>query len=97
MNIDLYLFNLINQFAGKWAWLDYLAIFCTDYLGYALLLVLAILLAISFKKYWRMVLEAIIAALVTRFVLTAIIRWLWFRPRPFVTLNFAPLINQSAK
>jgi len=97
MNIDLYLFNLINQFAGRWAWLDYLAIFCTDYLGYILLLILVILLAISFKKYWKMVLEAVIAALFTRFVLTAIIRWLWFRPRPFVVEGFVPLIEQSPK
>lgn len=44
-----------------------------------------------------MVAEAIVSALVSSFVLTDFIRWLWFRPRPFVALNFAPLINQSAK
>lgn len=44
-----------------------------------------------------MVLEAFIAAVFTRFILTAIIRWLWFRPRPFVIENFIPLIDQSPK
>lgn len=37
------------------------------------------------------------AAVITRFALTALIRWLWFRPRPFVALNFIPLIDQSPK
>lgn len=97
MNIDLYFFNLINQFAGKWAWLDYFSMFCADYLGYVLLLVLVVFLAINCRKYWKMVAEALVAAVFTRFVLTEFIRWLWFRPRPFVALNFAPLINQSAK
>lgn len=95
--IDLYLFNLINQFTGKWAWLDYLGIFCAEYLGYVLLIVLVIFLATNFKKYWKMVAEAFVAAIFTRFVLAEIIRWLWFMPRPFVVLNFVPLIDQSPK
>ena len=96
MSLDFYLFNQINQFAGRWAWLDYFGMFCAEYLGYVLLFVLILSLAISFKKYWRMVIEATIAAFLTRFVLTATIWWLWFRPRPFLALNFVPLINQKA-
>lgn len=97
MSLDLYFLNLINGFAGKWDFLDYFFMFCADYLGNVLLFVLVIFLAINYRKYWRMVLEAVIAAVFTRFVLTALIRWLWFRPRPFLALNFAPLISQSAK
>ena len=97
MNTDLDLFNLINQFAGKWAWLDYFAMFCADYLGYVLLFVIFLFVVISFKKYWKMAFEAGLAALITKFILADFIRWLWFRPRPFVSLNFIPLINQSAK
>ncbi|MCX6721546.1 MAG: phosphatase PAP2 family protein [Candidatus Staskawiczbacteria bacterium] len=97
MNLDLYLFNLINQFAGRLAWLDYFAMFCAEYLGYLLLAILILFLAINFRKYWRMVLEAVVAAVITKFILADFIRWLWFRPRPFVALNFVPLINQSAK
>jgi undecaprenyl-diphosphatase len=95
MNIDLYLFNLVNSLAGRLAWLDYFAMFCAEYLGYVLLVILALFLIFNYKKYWRMVLEAVIAAVITRFILTDLIRALWFRPRPFVALHFLPLISQS--
>jgi undecaprenyl-diphosphatase len=97
MNIDLYIFNLINGLAVKWQWLDYSAMFFAKYFEYFLWFCLALFLIVNFKKYWRMVAEAFIAAVFTRFVLTAAIRWLWFRPRPFVSLNFIPLIDQNAK
>lgn len=97
MNLDLYIFNLINGFTGRWQWLDYLAMFFAQYFEYFLWLCLFLFLAINFKKYWKMVLEAAIAAVFTKFVLAEMVRWLWFRPRPFVALNFIPLINQSAK
>lgn len=43
-----------------------------------------------------MVFEAFAAAFFTRFVLAEIIRFIWFRPRPFVVENFIPLISQSS-
>lgn len=97
MNLDLYFFNLINGLAGKWAQLDYLAMFLAQYFEYLLWFCLLLLLAINLKKYWRMVIEAAIAAVFTKFILTGLIRWLWFRPRPFVAENFIPLIDQSPK
>ena len=97
MNIDLYSFNLLNQFAGRWVWLDYFGMFFAEYSGYFLLFTLIFFLGINFRKYWKMVLEAIIAAFFTRFVLTGMIWWLWFKPRPFVALKFFPLIDHSAK
>jgi undecaprenyl-diphosphatase len=97
INLDLYLFYLINGFAGKWVWLDYLGMFFAQYFEYFLWLAMALFLVFRFKKYWKMVLEAVIAALFTRFVLVEVIRWIWFRPRPFVALNFVPLISYSAK
>ena len=96
INLDLYLFNLINGLAGKWAWLDYTGIFFAKYLEYFIWLALVILLAFNIKKYWKIVLEAIMAGVVSRFILTTLIRLLWFRARPFVALNFIPLINKSA-
>jgi len=96
MNIDLYLFNLLNQFAGKWPWLDYFGIFCADYLGYVLLFVLAVFLAVNFKKHWKMVAEALVTAVFAKFALAEIIRIIWFRTRPFVVENFVPLIIQSS-
>lgn len=95
MNIDLFLFNLVNGGAGHFKWLDYFAMFCAEYLGYVLILVLAIFLIINYKKNWKMFLESLIAAGLAKFILASIIRLLWFRPRPFVSLHLAPLINQS--
>ncbi|MGD0576985.1 MAG: phosphatase PAP2 family protein [Candidatus Staskawiczbacteria bacterium] len=97
INLDLLVFNFVNGFAGKWMWLDYLGMFFALYFEYFLWLVLLLFLAVNFRKYWKMVFEAVVAAIITRFFLVEIIRWLWFRPRPFLALNFVPLINESAR
>lgn len=97
MNFDLYFFNLIHGLSEKWVWLDFLGVLFAKYFEYFLLACLLIFLAVSFKKYWRMALEAMVSAGLARFVLAEIIRLLWFRPRPFVALNFSPLINKSAE
>ncbi|MEK7061876.1 MAG: phosphatase PAP2 family protein [Patescibacteria group bacterium] len=97
MSIDLYIFNLINGLAFKWYWLDFVGFIITKYSEYVLVAVLVLFLIINLKKYWRMILEAIIAATFTRLVLIEIIRWLWFRPRPFVLNNVNLLIDYNAK
>ena len=97
MNIDLFILNLINGLAFKWYWLDFVGFIIAKYSEYILAVVLFLFLTINFKKYWRMLLKAIIAAVFTRFVLVEIIRWLWFRPRPFITNNVNLLIDYSAK
>ena len=95
MNIDLYLFNLINGFAGRWPWLDYLGIFLAKYFEYVLWLCLLLFLVLGLKKYWKMAASAVFSAIISRFVLAEIIRLIWFRPRPFALFNFIPLIQQS--
>ena len=97
MNIDLSLFNLINGLVFKWQCLDFIGFFIAEYSEYILVAVLVLFLAIGFKKYWRMLLEAIISGILTRFVLVEIIRLLWFRPRPFVTNNVNLLVEYNAK
>ena len=97
INLDLYLFNLINGFAGKWLWLDNLEMFFAQYFEWFLWLTLILFLVINTKKNWKMFLEAFLAAIISKFILAEIIRWIWFRPRPFVSLNFIPLISQSAE
>lgn len=94
--MDLYLFNLINGLAGKWDFLDSLAVFFAKYFEYFLILFVFLILVKNFKKYWQMAAIAVFSALISRFVITVLIRLLWFRQRPFVLLNFSPLISQSA-
>ncbi|MBI3337461.1 MAG: phosphatase PAP2 family protein [Candidatus Staskawiczbacteria bacterium] len=97
MSIDLYVFSLINGQALKWHWLDFTGFVIAKYSEYVLVIILILFLVINFKKYWRMVLEAIVAAFFTRLVLAEIIYLLWFRPRPFVTNSVNLLIDYNAK
>lgn len=96
MNLDLYLFNLINGLAGRWQWLDYTEMFFAKYLEWFLWLVLIVYLIFNIKKNWKMFFEAFLAAGISKFLFAEIIRLIWFRPRPFVALNFLPMIDQSA-
>ena len=90
--MDLYLFHSINQFAFKNFWLDILGKFCAQYLGYVLILFLLLFLAVNFRKYWKMVIYAIVSAILARLVFVEIIRWLFPRQRPFMTDNNVNLL-----
>lgn len=84
MNLDLYLFNAINQFGERWLFLDYSAVFFARYFEYFLMSMLFSFLIMNFKKYWQMVVESFFAAVFVRFILAEIIGRIFFRPRPFV-------------
>jgi undecaprenyl-diphosphatase len=93
--MDLYFFNIINGFAGKWEVLDKATVFLAVYFEYILLFGLAVFFILDFKKRWKLVSAALISAVVSRFVVTSLIRILWFRPRPFVNNNINLLINYN--
>lgn len=95
MILDLYVFKLVNGFAGKWFLLDFLGIFFAKYLGYFLIYFLLFFLIINYKKYWRMVTESLVAAVLVRFVLVELFYFLHFRFRPFVTGQANLLIPYS--
>lgn len=98
MVIDVYIFHFINGFAGRWMPLDYLGIFFARYFEYVLLLSLLISLAVNFKRYWRMVVEALVASVFVRFILVSFFYWLHFRARPFVNNDVNLLVAyDSAK
>lgn len=93
--MDASIFNLINQFALTWFWLDVLAIFLAEYFGYALFFSLLLFLAVRFRKYFKMITEAIVSAILARFVIVELIRWIWQRPRPFVENNVNLLLTHN--
>lgn len=93
--MDKYLFNLINQFAGRWNLIDSLAVFFAKYFEYVLIFILLLFLAKNYRKYWSLVVNALAAAILSRFVITEIIRFLWHRSRPFVENKINLLISQS--
>lgn len=94
---DVAVFAWVHGWADRWYWLDAAGIFFARYLGYALLLSLALFLLADVKRYWRMVLESLIAALFVRFVLVEMFYLFFFRQRPFAVEGFSPLIGYSVK
>lgn len=84
MNLDLYLFNLINQFAGENTYLDSVAIFFAKYFVYISVLFLLMFLIKNFNKYFVLVTSSLLAAIVARFVIVDIIRYFFPRLRPFM-------------
>ncbi len=101
--MDVYLFHFLNQWAGQWLCLDALAVFLAEYLGYFLVCFLLILLAWDLlfrKEKWQRTIKMIGlslgAALFSRFIVVEIIRWLYFRPRPFVDEQVNQLLEHSA-
>jgi undecaprenyl-diphosphatase len=95
MNLDLYLFQQINNFAGRYICLDTLAIFFAQYLEYILLLCLILFLVKNFKKYYQMVLEAFFGAVLAKEIFVDIIRQLFPRARPFVEDQIYSLIEHA--
>jgi len=96
MSIDFYLFQQINQFAGHWPYLDAIAVFFAKYLGYILIFSLFLFLVKNWKKYWPMAIWALAGAVLARYVIVNIIRWLWERPRPFVENQINLLLPHEA-
>lgn len=89
--MDIYLFNLINQFAGRYSLLDNLAIFFADKLGY----ILVVLLFITLRPKWRIIIQAFASAIIARLVITNIIRWILPRMRPFIENQVNLLISKN--
>jgi undecaprenyl-diphosphatase len=96
MNIDFYVFQQINQLAGKSAFLDYLGVFFAKYLGYVLVAFLFLFLVKNFKKHWRMLVLSLGSAVLARFGIVELIRFFHERTRPFVENNVNLLLTHSA-
>ncbi len=94
-NIDFYIFQQINNWAGQWAWIDMLGIFFAKYFGYILVFCLFLFLIKNSKKYWQMVWQAIFAGIISRLVFTEIIRWIFPKSRPFIENNVNLLLNHT--
>lgn len=94
--MDNYIFSFLNSFAGRWEALDAVAVFFAGYFEYVLIFCFLLFLAKDFKKYWPMVIRAFGAAVLARFIISEIIRWLWERPRPFAENSVNLLIQHPA-
>lgn len=96
MNIDILLFQQINQLAGKWIYLDSLEIFFAKYFEYFLISVLFLFLILNFKKYWKMIVYIFASVILSRLIIVEAIRWLLPRARPFVENNVNLLLQHNS-
>ncbi len=97
MEIEISLFNALRGLTGQSALLDWLIIFLASYL--APFLILGFLLMLFLEKDWHRRIYyfsfAALAIILSRGIFTEIIRFFFYRPRPFAVLNFEALINHS--
>lgn len=91
--MDLFLFEKINGLAGKFAWLDALAIYGAEHFEYVLWFSVALLLLKNRGKYKEMLFLGSAAAILSRGILTELIRFLWHRPRPFAVDQITQLVE----
>ena len=98
MGFDSALFTAIHRYAGASRLLDFAGIFIAEYLPYALLLLFVYFLWFgrpAERRLDRLFLAAF-ALILSRGILTEIIRFAVGRPRPFTALEFSPLIEPVA-
>ena len=70
--------------------------FFAEYLGYILIVGFLVFFWKNKKKYPKLIFEAILAAVLSRGIITEAIRFFWQRSRPFVEQNIAPLMEHSS-
>ncbi len=89
--MDRLLFETINGLSFRNNFLDFLAIFIGEYLGYILLA--SLLFFLLYKK--EVFFQAIISGTISRFIFVFIIRALYYRERPFLQYDITPLIEHA--
>jgi undecaprenyl-diphosphatase len=92
--MNIYLFNLLNQFALKYLCLDILGVFFADYFQYFVVASLAFFLVVNFKKYWKIVSLSLFTGIFAR-AFIEIIYFIYPTTRPFGVMNVNQLITHS--
>lgn len=88
--MDYFLFQQINSLAGHWSWLDNTAIFLAEYFQY--ILIISAVYFFSRVRNWLGLAAAGGAMIFSRFVLVELIRFFYYRPRPFLDHSISQLI-----
>ena len=92
------IFQYLHSFAGQSVCWDSIIIFCAKYLPY--LMAAGVFLFLFFgrdkKRGWKMIFYSVSSIVLSRLVITEIIRLFYPVARPFIVFNFVPLIYDSA-
>lgn len=101
--MDQQIFQLLHQIAGKSGILDGLLVFLAEYLPYLLVIIFLLLFFFSFRKdetswlrRFYFLFLTVLSLLIGRGIVVAVIKFFWPYPRPFVALDFKPLIDMAA-
>ena len=97
MSWDINLFNFIHGLAGWSVLTDALGIFLAKYLPYMLGFAVLVFIAnqANLKEKLMVTFHLVLATLISRGILTEIIRYFYNRPRPFVVFGFSPLVSSG--
>lgn len=90
------IFNYINNIAGRYAWLDKLGVFFAVYTAYILPAILIYWWLTSRNRHTgRSIVVSLVAAVISRFAVVSLIRFLYYHPRPFEVMSVHQLIPES--
>ena len=98
VSFDSFLFQLISNLTHQNKFLDGLAVFLANYFQYFLIALAVFLLFLKVKDKRRRIFICLFfafSAILSRGLITEIIRFFYSRPRPFAVFNLSPLINQN--
>ena len=98
MAYDAELFYLLNNLSGKSEFFDWIIIFAAEYLGWfavAAFLVVLFFSLFSKSEKLKIFLTAAVSVVLSRFIITEIIRFLYCRPRPFMAYAVKQLVNEN--
>ena len=97
-SLDQRVFQFVYAAGYRNAFWNVLAIFFAEYLPY--LLVIAFLVLVYYQKGWRrkvyLFCEAALAIILSRGIVTEVIRYFYHEPRPFSFYHFTPLFPEAA-
>ncbi len=96
--MDSNLFSFFHSLAGRWSAFDGLIVFFAKFLPF--ILVIAALVFIFSRKSQKQAIVVLsitaMSVILSRGLITEIIRFFYNRPRPFEALGFTPLISESS-
>lgn len=95
---DKKIFEALFGLTHQNRWLDHLFIFFADYMAYFLILASAvfILMTADWRNRWFLFAEMSLAAILSRGIITELIRFFYDRPRPFLALGLEPLFSNDS-
>lgn len=97
MSLDISIFNFIFGLSHKSGFLDNVIVIFAEHVPYVMLIAVAVMVfrIKDWKEKFRAIALISLSLILSRGLITELIRALYFRPRPFVTLGIEPLINHS--